>query len=127
MNMNLFKKFTGFIIEMKGRTEEKNLLKKIEEGFENKEFKMYLQFIVDNETKNLVSAEALSRWENSAGEVIAPFKYIGVMERCGMISKLDYYMFEMACRKLSEWKDTDFEDFTISCNFTRITISEKER
>ena len=33
-------------------------------------------------------------------------------------------MFELVCKKLSAWKDSEFKDFTISCNFTRITISD---
>ena len=87
---------------------------------------MHLQFIVDNKTKRIVSGEALSRWEDSSGEVIMPGKYIGVMEKSGLIIKFDYYMFEMVCDKLSKWGDTDFKEITISCNFTRITISEKD-
>ena len=106
--------------------EETILLKQIEEGFKNEEFKMYLQFIVDNKTKKIVSAEALSRWESASGDIIPPVKYIGVMEKYGLISRLDYYMLEMACRKLNEWKDTEFDHLAISCNFTRITISEKD-
>ena len=96
----------------------------IEKGLQNDEFKMYLQFIVDNKTKNIVSAEALSRWETSDNVVVFPGKYIGLMEESGLITTLDYLMFENACRKLSEWKGTEFEHISISCNFTRITISE---
>lgn len=125
MNKN-FKKVMGIFNELKKFSDEKILLKKINDGFKNGEFKMYLQFIVDNKTKKIASAEALSRWENSAGEIIPPVKYIGVMEKRGLISKLDYYMFELACQKLSKWSDTEFADFTVSCNFTRITISEKD-
>ena len=104
---------------------ERKLLKKIENGFENQEFKMYLQFIMENEEKKIVSAETLSRWEDSTGEVIFPGAYIGLMEKSGLIIKFDYYMFEKVCAKLSEWKNTEFKDLTISCNITRITISEK--
>ena len=43
-----------------------------------------------DKTKNLASAEALSRWETSAGEVIFPGDYIGLMEAFGLISKFDY-------------------------------------
>jgi len=35
-------------------------------------------------------------------------------------------MFESVCDKLSKWAKTDFKELTISCNFTRITISEKD-
>ncbi len=126
MDNKFIKKFTSALSKMKAASDEKLLVRKIKDGFEKGEFKMYLQFIVDNKTKKIVSAEALSRWENSAGELIPPLKYIGIMEKYSLITRLDYYMFERACEKLSKWKGTDFEDISISCNFTRITISEKD-
>lgn len=103
----------------------KKLLRTIEEGLQNGEFKMYLQFIVDNKTKGIVSAEALSRWETEEG-VVSPGKYIRAMEDSGLITVLDYQMFENACRKLSEWARTERDAISISCNFTRITISDAD-
>ena len=104
--------------------EEKKITESILKGFENNEFKMYLQFIVDNKTKKIVSAEALSRWDSRDKGLIGPTKYIGNMEMAGLISKHDFYMFELACRQLEKWKDTQFKNITLSCNFTRITLSE---
>ncbi len=104
--------------------EEKKITESILKGFENNEFKMYLQFIVDNKTKQIVSAEALSRWDSPQKGLIGPGKYIGNMETAGLISKHDFYMFELACRQLEKWKDTQFKNITLSCNFTRITLSE---
>ena len=126
MSKNFSKNLINFLSGIKNYTTEKILINKIRYGLKNKEFKMHLQFIVDNKTKRIVSSEALSRWETSEGEVIMPGKYIGVMEKSGLIIKFDYYMFEMVCDKLSKWGDTDFKEITISCNFTRITISEKD-
>lgn len=126
MSKNFSKNLIYFLSGIKNYTTEKILINKIRYGLKNKEFKMHLQFIVDNKTKRIVSSEALSRWETSEGEVIMPGKYIGVMEKSGLIIKFDYYMFEMVCDKLSKWGDTDFKEITISCNFTRITISEKD-
>ncbi len=125
MNNMFLKGFMNFLCRKKELSEEKQLLEKIEEAFKNDEFKMHLQFIVDNKTKKLVSSEALSRWETFGGEVIMPGAYIGVMEKSGLIVKFDYYMFEKACKKLSEWKDSEFNEIIMSCNITRITISEK--
>ena len=125
MSKNFSKNLINFLSGIKNYTTEKILINKIRYGLKNKEFKMHLQFIVDNKTKRIVSGEALSRWEDSSGEVIMPGKYIGVIEKSGLIVKFDYYMFEMVCKKLSEWKDSDFNELTISCNITRITISEK--
>ena len=126
MSKNFFKKLMDILSGIKNHANEKLLLSKIRYGLKNKEFKMHLQFIVDNKTKRIVSSEALSRWETSEGEVIMPGKYIGLMEKSGLITKFDYYMFESVCDKLSKWAKTDFKELTISCNFTRITISEKD-
>ena len=112
--------------EKKPHLSERKLLKNIKKGFENQEFKMYLQFIVDSKQGKIASAETLSRWENTAGELVFPGEYIGIMEKSGLITRFDYYMFVMVCKKLSQWKDSEFRDVTLSCNLTRITISEKD-
>lgn len=125
MSKNFSKKQAGFFAGIKSRRNERLLLKKIANGLKNDEFKMHLQFIVDNKTKKIASCEALSRWEDSVGDIIMPGKYIGLMEKSGLIVKFDYYMFEKVCAKLSQWENTEFSDLTISCNITRITISEK--
>ncbi len=105
--------------------EEKKITESILKGFENNEFRMYLQFIVDNKTKKIVSAEALSRWDSSEKGLIVPGKYIENMEASGLISRHDFYMFELACRQLEKWTGTEFENIALSCNFTRITLSEE--
>ena len=105
--------------------EEKKITESILNGFEKNEFRMYLQFIVDNKTKKIVSAEALSRWDSPARGLVTPNKYIENMEMAGLISKHDFYMFELACRQLEKWSGTPFENISISCNFTRITLSEE--
>ncbi len=126
MSWSFFAKITRNLLNKKKHTNEKLLLKKIKKGLINNEFKMHLQFIVDNKTKKIVSGEALSRWETFEGEVIMPGKYIGLMEKSGLVVKFDYYMFEQACKMLSEWGNSDFKELTLSCNITRITISEKD-
>lgn len=105
--------------------EEKQITESILRGFENNEFKMYLQFIVDNKTKQIVSAEALSRWDSRDKGLIGPVKYIENMGNAGLISRHDFYMFELACRQLEAWSKTEYGYITISCNFTRITLSEE--
>ncbi|MBE6701259.1 MAG: EAL domain-containing protein [Ruminococcaceae bacterium] len=105
--------------------EEKKMTESILNGFERNEFKMYLQFIVDNKTKKIVSAEALSRWDSSQKGLVGPAKYIASMESAGLITRHDFYMLELACRQLEKWKNTEYSDISISCNFTRITLSEE--
>ncbi|MBO5408391.1 MAG: GGDEF domain-containing protein [Clostridia bacterium] len=106
--------------------EEKKMTENILKGFRQKEFKMYLQFVVDNKTKQLVGAEALSRWESPTLGMVSPFRYIDKMEASGLITKHDFYMFELACRQLEAWNGTPYENLYISCNFTRLTLSEED-
>ena len=108
------------------KRKEKVLSREIEKGLQNQAFQMYLQFTVDNKTKKLVSAEALSRWQKEDGQIVPPGAYIGLMNATGQIAKLDYYMFENACSKLAQWKGTDLDHLSLSCNFTRNTICEKD-
>lgn len=106
--------------------EEKEPIEDILNGIKNNEFKMYLQFVVDNKSKNIISAEALSRWDSPEKGIIGPGNYIGNMESAGLISQHDFYMFELACRHLEKWSNTEYKDISISCNFTRITLSEED-
>lgn len=105
---------------------EKDITESILNGLENNEFKMYLQFIVDSKTKKIVSAEALSRWSCPQKGIIGPVNYIGHMETAGLISVHDFYMFKLACCQLEKWSNTEYKDISVSCNFTRITLSEED-
>ena len=104
--------------------EEKKITESILKGLDNNEFKMYLQFVVDGKSKKIISAEALSRWDSPEKGLITPNKYISDMETAGLISRHDFCMFEHVCRQLEKWKGTEFGDIVLSCNFTRITLSE---
>ena len=105
--------------------QEKETADSILSGLKNNEFKMYLQFIVDNKTKQIVAAEALSRWNSSEKGLVAPGSYIKYMETAGLISRHDFYMFELVCRQLEKWSKTKYSNISISCNFTRLTLSEE--
>ena len=112
------------IHDMNSEIEEKKLSEEISEGLKNNEFRLFLQFVIDNETKAITSCEALSRWEKN-GQIIPPGEYIGTMEKSGLIKELDYYMFEMVCRQLHKWENTELGNISISCNITRMTLSEE--
>ena len=109
---------------MNTQQEEKELTESLIKGLRGKEFQLYLQFIVDNKTKKIVSAEALSRWHSPEKGIILPGCYIQKMEMTGLIREHDFYMFEQVCRQLAAWHGTPYSHISISCNFTRITLSE---
>lgn len=109
-----------------GKNNENTLVESIKKALVDKEFKLYLQFIVDNKTKEIISAEALSRWHHSNGKVLTPGSYIESMEEASLIDTHDYYMFDRVCNQLHDWHNTEYGGITMSCNFTRITLSESD-
>ena len=111
---------------MKGSESEKEVMAKLDNAMRNREFELYLQFIVDNKTKDIVSAEALARWNHPTEGILGPGNFIPQLESVGFICKFDYYMFELVCEQLEKWDGTEFGKFSLSCNFTRITISEED-
>ena len=78
---------------------------------------MYLQPLVRAD-RTLKGAEALARWVHPARGLIMPVNFISVVEKTGLISKLDEYMWELAARKLREWKDIGRDNLTISVNIS---------
>lgn len=64
----------------------------IDKALENGEFLTYYQPIVDTLTGEIVSAEALIRWNSADKGMISPGQFIPVFEREGLITKLDSFM-----------------------------------
>lgn len=105
--------------------EEKKIFDRIQKGFDQNEFKLYLQFIVNNASGHITSAEALSRWQHPELGLLLPNQYIESMKAMDLITRLDYHMFELVCRQLEEWNEGELSHIALSCNFTRVTISDQ--
>lgn len=94
----------------------------IADAIANREIKMYLQFVINPYTKQIVGAEALSRWHSKKEGVIMPSQYIEDMRNLGLIEDLDFYIFEEVCKTFCEWRKEFPGDLWISCNFTRTSF-----
>ncbi|MBQ4559603.1 MAG: EAL domain-containing protein [Tyzzerella sp.] len=98
------------------------LRKRLIDAVDNDEFEMFLQFIVNQEGA-IIGAEALSRWNNKEEGLLAPGHYIADMMNLNLIDRLDFCILEKACKQLAEWNRSEYQHLSISCNFTRITVS----
>ncbi|MDD6189056.1 MAG: EAL domain-containing protein [Clostridiales bacterium] len=104
--------------------EKLQLKKRTIEGIQNREFKLFLQFIVSAVDGTIIGAEALSRWDHPQKGLLYPGSYVELMESAGTIGELDFYIFEEACKLLEHWSKQD-RKLSISCNFTRLTIEQE--
>ncbi len=95
---------------------EQNMISKFDVALQNGDIKMFLQPQV-NDKGEVVGAEALARWVDPEKGIIPPIDFIPLIEKNGMIGKLDVYMWRLACSKLAMWKKMGV-DMNISVNIS---------
>ena len=77
----------------------------------------YLQAQVSRDGK-VVGAEVLVRWIHPDEGFMPPGRFLSVLEKNGMISKIDQYIWECACRILRRWSFEGREDLYLSVNIS---------
>ncbi len=118
-----YKIFPAVVIEQERENWE--LKRHFLQAIENREFKLFLQWIVNRENQEIVGAEALSRWKHPQKGWLYPSSYITLIESEKNPAELDFYMFEEACRLLEQWERKG-RSISVSSNFTRITIGQPD-
>lgn len=86
-------------------------------ALEDGQFCFYIQPQVSVRGK-ILGGEALVRWIHPERGMIPPIEFIGILEKTGLICKLDMHTWELACKKLREWKDRGLTDYHISVNIS---------
>lgn len=87
----------------------------------NNEFKVYFQPKVQVDTRTMIGAEALIRWQRKE-KLISPSEFIPVAERTGFIKKLDLFVLEHTCRLIRRWQDEGVEVVPVSVNFSKMHL-----
>lgn len=95
----------------------------VDHALEHHKFKLYIQFYVDAHRHCIVGGEALSRWLHPEKGLLLPNVFVPVLEREGLIYKLDYDCLRSACAFLQKLADQGVQSFFLSCNFSRETFS----
>ena len=79
---------------------------------------------VDAKTGKLVGAEALLRWYDKDGSVVAPMQFIPLLERSRMIIPVGHWIIENAVKTAKEWHKYQ-PDFEISVNISLYQLEEQ--
>ena len=91
------------------------------------EFKAYLQPKWDIVKDRIVGAEILCRWIKDDGSVVYPSDFIPIFEQNGFVEKLDFYMLEVLCEKIKEYKNKGgYRIVPVSINQSRILLCNPE-
>ena len=84
---------------------EQQLAGEMASALERGQFVPFFQPQYHYATGSMTGAEVLARWNHPQRGLVSPAEFIPVFERNGLISRLDYYMWDQACRCLREWID----------------------
>lgn len=97
------------------------LLQSLKKG----EYCIYLQPKADCNTGKIVGAEALIRRIDPDEGVIAPGKFIPLLEKNNLIHYIDLFVFRQVCATLKRWKEEGRPLIRISLNFSRSTMLQE--
>lgn len=88
------------------------------DAIRNEEFRVYYQPKVFMKDYKLKGAEALCRWYHE-GKIVAPDKFIPVLEQSKDICDLDFYMLDHVCADIRRWLDEGRRVVKVSVNLSR--------
>ncbi len=103
--------------------ENKKMCAEMEKALDAKKFVMYLQPMVDLHVYKIYSAEALVRWEHEKKGILSPYAFLPVFENTNLMTKLDYYMWEEACKTIRRWIDNKMEPLPLMLNISSVHLS----
>lgn len=117
--------FAYFDEEMNRKYEEnRKMCQEMEQALEDKKFVMYLQPMVDLHIYQIYSAEALVRWEHEEKGILSPYAFLPVFENTNLMLKLDYYMWEEACKTIRRWIDNKMDPLPLMVNISPIHLND---
>jgi diguanylate cyclase (GGDEF)-like protein/PAS domain S-box-containing protein len=101
------------------RRREQSIASEIWNAIKSGKIELFLQPKFDLVTRDIIGAEALTRWRNNDGTYKMPYEFIDVLENVGSIIQLDIYIYEQVLKCLSKWKKENRKLIPISINFSR--------
>lgn len=101
------------------RSHDQTIASEIGNAIKTGAIELFLQPKFDLETREIIGAEALTRWRNPDGTYKMPYEFIDVLENVGYITQLDLYIYEQSLKCLARWKEEGKKLVPVSINFSR--------
>ncbi|TCT16297.1 diguanylate cyclase (GGDEF)-like protein [Natranaerovirga pectinivora] len=120
------KKVIRFIRSMKEDLDEQfKLSTHLRKAIEKDELSVYYQPIVNINTGELISAEALLRWKHSMYGNIPPSKFIPIAEANGLIKEIGDWVLIQVCKQNKKWQEEGYKKIPIAVNISVKQLEEE--
>jgi diguanylate cyclase (GGDEF)-like protein len=93
----------------------------LRKALHNKEFELYFQPVINLNTLEIVSAEALIRWNHPVRGLVFPGDFIAYAHESGLITRIDDWVINEACRIAGAWHEQGFQ-IKIAINITALQL-----
>ena len=107
---------------MDARMKERRALETaLRKAFENGEFELYYQPVLNLNKGNIRCCEALLRWHHPERGMVSPVEFIPVAEEIGLIVALGEQVIRWACDDAAKWPD----DVCVAVNLSPTQLASK--
>ncbi len=106
--------------------ERLDLENSLKSAFENDEFLIHYQPIIDIHKNEVVGVEALLRWQHPDKGMIQPSDFVGIVEDCGLIVALGEWLINSVCKQIKVWHDAGLEKQNVSINLAPRQFKEQD-
>lgn len=103
-----------------------NMESALRKGLENNEYYLHYQPKIDLQTGEMVSVEALLRWENGQFGRVSPADFIPLAEETGLILAISEWVLEEACQQLQAWQNSRLAGISIAVNISGFHFRESD-
>jgi diguanylate cyclase (GGDEF)-like protein/PAS domain S-box-containing protein len=98
----------------------------LKQALENQRLALFYQPILDVQSGNLISVEALVRIPSENGTLLEPTRFIQIAETAGLVSCLGEWVIRQACRQQREWLEAALPPVTIAVNVSPTQFRQSE-
>ena len=90
----------------------------LQKAYNNKEFKLYFQPIINVKSNKLSSIEILLRWQNPERGLMSPGDFIMAVEETGLIIPLGEWILRTACMQYNNWRNKGLPPVNLTVNLS---------
>lgn len=87
-------------------------------ALERKELELYYQPKISLKTGQIISAEALIRWNHPKLGLVPPEKFIHIAEASSLIESIGEWVLKEACKRTKIWHQAGFDHLTTAVNLS---------
>jgi diguanylate cyclase (GGDEF)-like protein/PAS domain S-box-containing protein len=95
-------------------------------AIDSNQLQVYYQPIINLKTNEIISAEALIRWEHPDWGIINPDEFIYIAEEIGFIIDIGKWILKNVCQDYLQWLKLGYSKIKVSINYSVIQVFEKD-